>query len=362
MGDFLSGPLRTAVDLLGTKNRTTNRRVTVEEWNDTLIAAIQSIDDFDVEPALPADNPFLARFLQSVNGVRSWVEAPSIPDARFPDGTMIGQMYRSYQNGPAPTDIGWQLFSPANDGDVLMLAAGSPEWAALSLQSIVTPVDGGLLLGSDLGGGSWVVLNPSATEGDVLTIVGGVPGWVAPAGGGGYDKLTASGANGGTFTFYDDTLATGLTKVYVRAGAAHGYGEALIELMSSGGGSLTSNYGMVALYGGEVHMNAHVYNDANGHDGFELRGSGLGLHATSGISWSSSGSQYGSKDFGIFRAGANAGKVTNGGAGFSQWRCQSLAVNNSVAATTLGTVIGAVELFDTAGASIGKVALYDNIT
>lgn len=45
MGDFLTGPLRTALDLLGTKNRSNNNRVTVEEWNDTLIAAIQSIDD-----------------------------------------------------------------------------------------------------------------------------------------------------------------------------------------------------------------------------------------------------------------------------------------------------------------------------
>ncbi len=40
-----------------------------------------------------------------------------------------------------------------------------------------------------------------------------------------------------------------------------------------------------------------------------------------------------------------------------------LAVGNRLAATTLGTVTGAVELFDTAtGASLGKFALYDNIT
>lgn len=42
---FLSSPLRAALDLLGTKNRSTNRRVYVEEWNDTLIASLQAIDD-----------------------------------------------------------------------------------------------------------------------------------------------------------------------------------------------------------------------------------------------------------------------------------------------------------------------------
>lgn len=201
-----------------------------------------------------------------------------------------------------------------------------------------------------------------ASEGDVITLSSGVPAWAAPAGGGGYAKLIASGPDGGIFTFWDDTVTVGITKVCIRAGAGHVYGAPILELLSSAGGSLTSSYGLTALYGGEVHQNAHVYNDANGHDGFELRGSGLGLHSTSGISWSSSGSQYGSKDFGVFRAGANAGKATDGSTGYSQWRCQSLAVNNSAAGSTPGTCVKKIEVFDVAGASLGFIPVYDAIT
>ena len=39
-----------------------------------------------------------------------------------------------------------------------------------------------------------------------------------------------------------------------------------------------------------------------------------------------------------------------------------LGVGNAAAATAMGTVIGAVELFDTAGASIGFLAIYDTFT
>lgn len=160
---------------------------------------------------------------------------------------------------------------------------------------------------------------------------------VLEAAGGGYDKLTTSGANDGTFTFWDDTAGTGITKVNIQAGEGHVYGAAIVDVLSSAGSSLTLNYGAIALYGGEVHMNAHVYNDTNGHDAFELRSSGLGLHGNAGVFWAD-GSQYNTRDFGIKRASAGIGKVIDNLGALAGFQIGTLYLNQggSPAAVLIG--------------------------
>lgn len=47
---------------------------------------------------------------------------------------------------------------------------------------------------------------------------------------------------------------------------------------------------------------------------------------------------------------------------YAQFTCEKLGVNNSAAATTLGSVTKKIEVFDAAGNSLGFIAVYDSIT
>jgi len=73
-----------------------------------------------------------------------------------------------------------------------------------------------------------------ANDGDVMTLSGGAPAWVAPAGGGGYEKLTASGVHNGILTLWDEE-ASGETRFVIREGSdLTGY-ENLFEIQSTAG-------------------------------------------------------------------------------------------------------------------------------
>lgn len=47
---------------------------------------------------------------------------------------------------------------------------------------------------------------------------------------------------------------------------------------------------------------------------------------------------------------------------YGQFTCEKLGVNNSAAASSLGTVTKKIEVFDAAGNSLGFIAVYDSIT
>jgi hypothetical protein len=91
-----------------------------------------------------------------------------------------------------------------------------------------------------------------------------------------------------------------------------------------------------------------------------LYNGGLDMYGSQYIRWRDS--SYGSYDSGLERAGVNIVKASNGSSGYSQFRCQSLGVNNIATASLVGTVVRKMEVFDASGTSKGFVAVYDSIS
>lgn len=64
----------------------------------------------------------------------------------------------------------------------------------------------------------------------------------------------------------------------------------------------------------------------------------------------------------IKRNGTRLEAKLGGDSAYTQFTCEKLGVNNSAAATSLGSVTKKMEVFDAAGASLGFVPIYDAIT
>lgn len=225
MGDFLTAPLRAAVDLLGTKDRHLNRRVSVDEWNDVLIAAIQSIDDTSVAAEPPLGNPDLnGLYLKSdMDGTRSWDFAR---DSRFQDPSGPGQMIVSLQSkfsGPI-----WTVMPGPASLSFLSNDGTSISWQELFLDDFIAPTNGAIIYADGtLGPPTWVILAPG-NPGEVLTLsyATGVPVWLPTQL---YRRITVSGENEGSFLVQDATPTTGNTQFIIKESATQTSGSLYVQ-------------------------------------------------------------------------------------------------------------------------------------
>jgi hypothetical protein len=114
-------------------------------------------------------------------------------------------------------------------------------------------------------------------------------------------------------------------------------------------------------------INAAAVNSSSGSAGFVYSttaslDNNLNLGSARSVIWKSTDAYNATADTGLSRSAAGVVKVTNGGAGLGSLRCADLGVNNSAAATTLGSVVKKIQIFDVAGTSLGYIPVYDAIT
>jgi len=278
--------------------------------------------------------------------------------------------------------------------------AAAPSWEpyALTLADLVDPVvaGAGAMLGvapALIGGDPYWEVIAGGAEGRVLTAhLGALPTWEDPAGGG-YAKLTESGANGGTLSQYDDTATVGLSQFLIRSGAGQGTNVTFgiydadgttirHEFLANGKyravmPSSVNDYAVKiqrtatsnAVHLGDVGYGSGaavgLYNGSVG--GFQvqlIQTEGLGLASNLQISWNPNTTMVGNPmDVSLKRHGVGILRVGDGTAnGYGRLLVGTLAVNNYVAGTTLGSVVGGVEVFNAAGASLGKLPIYNTIT
>lgn len=215
--------------------------------------------------------------------------------------------------------------------------------AALDAASLTT----GLVPTARLGGGtasSATYLRGDQTWATVTAGVDGsgaanvIPRWT-DADSLGSSKMTASGANGGTWTLYDDTATTGVTQLAVRAGA--GQGSAPLLTLASGGAS-NSGIGLIA----STASNLLRIKTADGgqhatltyarfvSDSGSMSVSGEESHLLFGyavpIIWCSSAiAHLAAADTGLARASAGILKATDGSTGFGSLRAANLGVETA---------------------------------
>jgi len=179
------------------------------------------------------------------------------------------------------------------------------------------------------------------------------------AGGGGYEKLTASGPQNGILTLYDDTAVTGETRFVIREGADLSGYEDLFQVQSVDGtvrikiGGANNDFKTYLADGGIRDFNDRFYS---------VSSSGVVLPSDSRVSICSGTNTYSAKDVNYGRGGTRTALVSDENGAPCLLAVGSLGVANSAAATTPGTVTKKIEIFDASGASLGFIAVYDAIT
>lgn len=127
-------------------------------------------------------------------------------------------------------------------------------------------------------------------------------------------KMLTSGTNSGTWTLYDSTGGSGLTRLILRAGDTQADGGPLLEVFNSAGASMTGNYGVIMYNSGSYYMVApDIISPARG--SFALAANGLRLSTSAGVNFSSNGNDYGTADVALYRSAAGILKVTDGSTG-----------------------------------------------
>lgn len=143
------------------------------------------------------------------------------------------------------------------------------------------------------------------------------------AAGGGYAKLTASGANGGIFTFYDDTLVTGETRVAIREGADLSGFENLFEIQN--------NAGTPQWYIGGVNNDFRTYMPTSGlvdanERYFRISSGGIKAPSDGAIGFTDGANVYAAFDAYFGRSAAGVVDVLTTAAALAKLRCADLAV------------------------------------
>jgi len=145
----------------------------------------------------------------------------------------------------------------------------------------------------------------------------------AAGGGGGYPKLTASGANGGIFTFFDDTALTGETRVAIREGADLSGFENLFEIQN--------NAGTPQWYIGGVNNDFRTYMPTSGlvdanERYFRISSGGIKAPSDGAIGFTDGTNVYAAYDAYFGRSAAGVVDVLTTAAALAKLRCANLAV------------------------------------
>jgi len=146
---------------------------------------------------------------------------------------------------------------------------------------------------------------------------------VDAAGGGGYAKLTASGVNGGIFTFFDDTAITGETRVVIREGVNLSGFENLFEIQNNAGtsqwyiGGANNDFRTYMPTSGIVDANERYFRVSSG--GFKAPSDGS-------IGFTDGTNVYAAYDAYFGRSAAGVVDVLTTAAALAKFRCANLAV------------------------------------
>lgn len=140
---------------------------------------------------------------------------------------------------------------------------------------------------------------------------------------GGYAKLTTSGANNGIFTFYDDTVVTGETRVAIREGADLSGFENLFEIQNNAGtpqwyiGGANNDFRTYMPPSGFVDINERYFRVSSG--GFKAPSDGA-------IGFTDGTNVYAAFDAYFGRSAAGVVDVLTTAAALAKLRCADLAV------------------------------------
>ena len=151
-------------------------------------------------------------------------------------------------------------------------------------------------------------LTISASGSTAMTITPSLNTFIGGTSDGNYKFSVNTSGSTGTLRVFDQTATTGSTLAVIQAG--QGQSTNLQEWQNSAGTILSR----VDSFGS---MFSAVFQDVN--DKFSVfTGSGLFLDSGSGVTWSSTSAQSGSKDAGVARAGVGFVKITNGSSGLGK--------------------------------------------